>query len=248
MPGSRSLVVLILAASLWSAGYALEFLSPNLQMKLFWARFQYFGITVIPVAWLTFAHRYMESHEWPRSMTARLWLGLIPLLTVILVWTNDSHHLVWQATHLQTNGPLRILELHHGPWFWVYWLYGSVLLAWGTYRLAKTLLGSVRLYRWQIGLALLACAIPWIGNVFYVLHVSPVEYLDWTPFGFVIAGLLLAVSLFRYQLANIPPIAHQQVFTGQADRLLVLDIRNFIVDLNPAAQKVVGSSGGEPIG
>ncbi len=248
VPGSRSLVALILMATLWSGAYALEFLSPSLEMKLFWAKVQYFGIATIPVAWLVFAHRYMESHEWPRSLAARLGLGLIPFLTIVLVWTNDFHHLIWQTTYLETSGPLHILEFHHGTWFWVYWLYAGILLMWGTYKLAKTLLSSVRLYRWQIGLALLAMAIPWLGNLLYVIELGPVAYLDWTPFAFVIAGLLLAVSLFRYQLANIPPIAHQQVFKGQADRLLVLDIRNFIVDLNPAAEKMAGSSREQPIG
>ncbi len=235
VPGSRPLGALILAAALWSAGYALEFLVPSFSGKLFWAKFQYLGIATIPVAWLLFCHRYLESHEWPRSLRNRLLLVLIPVVTLILVWTNEAHHLIWGETRLQGTGPIQVLAIHHGPWFWVFWAYSYVLLAFGSVRLVRTLLGSARLQNWQIRLALAAVAMPWLGNLLYAVGLSPIRYLDLTPFIFAVAGLILSMSLFRFQLANIPPIAHEQIFDGQEDQLVVLDSREFVVDLNPAA-------------
>ncbi len=248
LPGSRSLSVMIAAAALWCGGYALEFLSPDLNGKLFWAKFQYFGITALPLAWLYFSHRYLESHNWPRLLISRLLLPLIPALTLILVWTNEAHHLIWRDWHIQDVGGLRLLELHHGPAFWFYWVFSFLLFVLGALRLGKTLLGSVRLYTWQVRLGLTAILVPWLLNILYVGGGLPMEHLDLTPFGFVITGLLLSISLFRFQLADVSHIAHGEIFDGQSDRLIVLDSRDFIVDMNAAAQKMRAAQEGERIG
>ena len=73
------------------------------------------------------------------------------------------------------------------------------------------LLNSTHLRQSQIGLALLAILVPFIGNIVYVSPLNPQPGLDWTPFRFTIAGLLFAVSLFRYQLIKIEPMAHKAV-------------------------------------
>ena len=246
-PGSRDLAALILGASLWSAGYALEMLSPGLESKLFWAKFQYLGIGIVPLTWFVFALQYLDTPGWARRLL-RLWpiLAILPGVTIGLVWTNQIHGLVWRQVQVANIGPVQMLQIQHGPWFWVYWIYSYCLLFLGSFRLVGGLLGTVRLHRWQTRLALLAILIPWIGNLSYVSGLNPVPGLDWTPFGFTIAGLLFSISLFRFQLVKILPIAEKRVFAGLPDCLLVLDLQNYIVDLNQAAQKMIGNPGEAP--
>lgn len=240
---------MLLGACLWSFGYALEFLVPGLENKLFWAKFQYFGIVTIPLTWFIFAIHQMGSPGWfARWFKYRIFLTIVPLLTLLLVWTNEMHSLVWRIVHLHAIGPVQMLGIDHGPWFWVYLVYAYILMILGSIRLVGGLLGSVRLHRWQITIALLAVLIPWIGNLVYITELNPVEHLDWTPFSFTIAGLLFTISLFRFQLVNILPIAQRTVFAGLADCLLVLDMQDRIVDLNPAARKMIENPGEEPIG
>jgi PAS domain S-box-containing protein len=191
----------------------------------------------------------MGVPDWmERWLKNRALLGVIPLLTLFLVWTNEEHGLVWRDVHLQEMGSVQVLGIEHGPWFWVYLIFGYILMLLGSVRLVRGLLSSVRLHRWQILLALLAVLIPWIGNLVYITESGPVEHLDWTPFSFTITGLLFTISLFRFQLVNILPIAQRTVFAGLADCLLVLDQQDCIVDLNPAARKMVGNPGEKPIG
>jgi PAS domain S-box-containing protein len=248
-PGSRDLAALIMGASLWSAGYALEFLSPGLESKLFWAKFQYLGIGIIPLTWFVFALQYLDTPGWARRLL-RLWpfLAILPGVTIGLVWTNQFHGLVWRQVQVTSTGPVQMLEIQHGPWFWVYWIYSYCLLFLGSVRLVGGLLGTVRLHRWQTRLALLAILIPWLGNLAYITGLNPVSGLDWTPFGFTIAGLLFIISLFRFQLVKILPIAEKRVFAGLPDCLLVLDLQNCIVDLNQSSQKMIGNPGEEPFG
>jgi hypothetical protein len=147
-PGVRSLSFLILAAIVWSGAYALELLSPTLAAMTFWAKVQYFGIATLPLAWLSFAMKYTGDRDWlERPPWQQALFGAVPLVTLMLVWTNELHGLVWQDLRLKDLGPIQIIGIEHGPWFWVYIAYSYCLVLWGSVRLIVGLLGSVRLHR-----------------------------------------------------------------------------------------------------
>jgi len=95
---------------------------------------------------------------------------------------------------------------------------------------------------------LLGVFAPWIGNVLYVTQLNPFPNLDLTPFGFTLSGLALAWGLFRFRLFDIVPVARSAIFEGMSDGVLVLDAQNRVVDLNPAAQAIIGCSEHDAIG
>src|SRR5690349_18654086 len=67
-PGAPALAGLMLAVAAWAVGYVLELSSPDLGVKVFWAKAQYLGILTAPVAWLLFAVAY-TGHN--RRLTRR---------------------------------------------------------------------------------------------------------------------------------------------------------------------------------
>ena len=77
---------------------------------------------VIPLAWLAFTLAYTGASAWltPRRFA---FMALIPLLTLVLVWTNDLHHLVYAAYRLDTSRDLALVNPTYGVWFWVYIAY-----------------------------------------------------------------------------------------------------------------------------
>jgi PAS domain S-box-containing protein len=248
-PGSQALSVLIIGASLWSLGYAFEILASSLTYKLFWERFEFFGIVIIPLAWFTFVAQYLGNPGWmKRILQHRVLLLIVPIVTLALVWTNELHNLVWQQVKLELVGPLVTLDFERGPWFWVLIGFSYILLFLGSIKLVVSLFRVVRLQRWQIFLALLAILLPWIGNVLYLTGWSPEHFLDWTAFLFLFSGVLFSISLFRFQLANIIPIAQEAVFAGLADCVIVLDLNHSVVDMNPAAKNMISYSGEESLG
>jgi len=172
-------MVMILAAAIWSAGYALELAGTNLDTKLFWAKFQYLGIVALPVALLAFVLQYTDWDKWLTTRNLAL-LAIIPLVTVALVWTNESHHLIWRDTKLDSSGPFLVLDLTHGPWFWVNWVFAYVLLCLATIELISMFQRSPRLYRRQAGIILLGASLPWLANAVYLLRIGPISQLDLT--------------------------------------------------------------------
>ena len=238
--GTGWFALLMFAVSVWSLSYALELNSGNLSGKLFWSKVEYLGITTIPTLWFAFALQYTGRERW---LTRRNWLVLSiePIITLLLVWTNEVHGLIWQSTELDTSGPFVMLDItSYGAFFWVHVAYSYVLLLLGTVLLALAFIRSPKLYRRQVAILLAGLLAPWVGNALYIFRLSPFPDLDLTPFGYTLTGLAVILGLFQFRLLDIVPVARDAVIAGMPDGVIVLDAENRIVDLNPAAQRIIG--------
>jgi PAS domain-containing protein len=49
-----------------------------------------------------------------------------------------------------------------------------------------------------------------------------------------ISVLLFTLGLFEFKLLDVVPLAHDNIFKGMSDGVLVLDVGNRIIDFNPA--------------
>ncbi|MDQ4129048.1 MAG: ATP-binding protein [Actinomycetota bacterium] len=241
--GAGAVVLMMLAVCVWSLGYAFEIGAAGLEAKVLWAKVEYLGIVTVPFAWFVFSLRYTCRD---RSITRRnlALLAAVPLATLLLVATNEAHGLVWSRTALDPSGSF--LTLDYGTWFWIYWAYSYALLVLGTFYLVSMLVRSSRVYREQGAALLVALAAPWIGNGMYVTGLSPAPNLDLTPFAFLISGAALSFGLFRLRLLDIVPVARDAVIEGMEDGVVVVDNEGRVVDLNPAARRILDRP--EPVG
>lgn len=235
--GAIALIMLALSASIWSLGYALEIAGADLPTKLFWGKFQYFGITTVPLSWLIFALQYTRRDQW---LIPRYVLGLIvlPVVTLILALTTETHGLIWRDFTLNATGPFLALELTHGPMFWVYWIFSQVLVLLGTFLMIQALRRQKDLFRGQAALILLAILIPWFGNLLYITGLNPIPALDLTPFAFTLSAAAFTWGIFRFHLIELTPVARDIVIETMPDGVIVLDLQGRIVDVNPAAQQM----------
>lgn len=239
--GATALALLMGFVTLWSVGYALRLLSVDLESKLFWAKFRYFGILPVPATWLILAIQYTGyGKRWLRSW-AYAALVLEPAVMLVLVWTNEVHHLFWAQIDLASYRPLTLLSTVHGPAFWAHTIYSYILFLAGSLLLGLMLIRSSGLYRRQVLSLLLALLSPLVASVLSIFDLFPIP-LDLVPFGFSLAGLALAWGLFRSQLLEVAPVAREAVIDALPLATLVLDIRGQIVDLNPAAERLLGLS------
>jgi hypothetical protein len=99
IPGANGFIVLMSSVAMWSLTYALEMGSPTLPAKLFWSQVEYLGIVTVPVAWLIFSFQYTGLRRW-LSIRKLVFLAIVPALTLLLVWTNHLHGLIWSSVFL----------------------------------------------------------------------------------------------------------------------------------------------------
>jgi PAS domain S-box-containing protein len=244
VPGAKPAVALMVAIFLWSTGYMLEFMGVELETKLFWAKIQYFGIVSLPIALFLFALAFSGRHEWLTTQKFSA-LTIIPAITLILALSNESHRLVWSDWSLETvGGNTAMLGLEHGPAFWLNTIYAYGLLAASTVLIVQALNRRPREYRGQIISILLGIAISWLTNA-----VSNLVYrIDLTPFAFLITVLAIAWSIYKYHLFERAPNAYETVIASMSDPVFILDMRNRIINVNPAGQLMLALSGAEILG
>jgi PAS domain S-box-containing protein len=233
--GTASFSLLTYAIALNSLTYALELLAPDLPDKMLWVRAEYPFIVAAPVLWFIFALQYTGRGRWLTRRSIAI-LALVPVATVLVVWTNQLHHLYYTHTTIQESGPWTLLEVEYGLWFWVHITFSYLCLLGGTLLLALSFLRAPRLHRKQAAVLLIGALIPWIGNLLYLSRVMPWPYLDLTPLSFGLSGLVVAFGLFRYRLLQVIPVARRAVVEQMPTAMIVVDAQGRIADLNPAAR------------
>ncbi len=132
--------------------------------------------------------------------------------------------------------------------YWPHFVYAYVLVLIGSAILLITMLGTSRLY-WRQSLTLLvAICLPLLGNAMFSLDVPPFELVESSPIAVSLAACVLVYGVLRYRLLDLRPVARALVMDTIRDAVLVIDARGQIVNLNPAAQQLVGRSAATVVG
>jgi PAS domain S-box-containing protein len=237
----------MLLTSLWAGCYALELAGDDLPTKLFWTNFQSISYTVVPALWLIMVFQFIERENWITRRNV-LFLLALPVIAIVLTWTNDLHGLIWQNVYLDEGVLIPVLKKTFGSFFII-----TVIYAYSVNILSELLLGlSLRrksaLYREQSLALMVGLALLFIPNIFYVFDISPLNHYDFTSAVAGISGLIIAGSIFRFRLFDIVPVARDNIIENMADGVIVLDARNRVVDINQSARAIFGNSSGRGIG
>ncbi|NMC45947.1 MAG: diguanylate cyclase [Chloroflexi bacterium] len=237
-PGGTAFALVMISVSLWLVFRVFEGVAESISDKVFWAKFEYLGIATLPAFYFIFASQFSRKDRWITTKNLLLF-SVIPLLTLVLVFTNDMHGLIWSNIRPSNTPGIDNLIYTHGVFFWIYWVYSYIFLAWGIYRLISTFLNFSKIYRVQIAIMVITTLIPWVGNLLYVLGKSPVRGMDLTPLGLALSGLILTISLYRGQIFEITPMTRNLIFDSMQEGILVVDLGGKISDANAAVQKIL---------
>lgn len=129
-PGATPLVFLMVAAAVSQIGYAFELASSEESTKVLWAKVEYLGIVTVPTAWVAFTLEYTRRGHWLTRRNLAL-LATVPVVTLLLAWTNEAHSLIWKDVRLESTGSFSVAEFVHGGWFWAFGAYSYLLLVLG---------------------------------------------------------------------------------------------------------------------
>jgi PAS domain S-box-containing protein len=245
--GAVALAILALSIAEWSLTYSLEILGADLATKLFWGKAEYLGLVLTPLAWMVFAFNHANPGK-RINYRIMVFLAAIATTTFLLTLTTEFHGLIWNKIGIAQGPGFTVLALSHGFWFWVHIVYGYVLLLAGTWFMLRSIYRTQGAYRGQ-GIALMiAVAVPWIGNIFYLAGLSPIPLLDPTPFAFTVTVVAITWGIFGFQLLALSPVARDIIVDNMQDGMIVVDARSQIADINPSALRIIGMTDRNIIG
>ncbi len=234
VPGVLPFMAGCFFSAAWAAGSALESAAIDLGSKIFWVKFQ--AACQLPAA--TTATCFVLEYAWPGRWLTRRNLALLsiaPLLVLGLIITDPLHHLMWLSFRLE--GPVVIPLLNPGGWITIIYSFGLVILSLIVF--TWLFLHSPR-HRWPVAIMVTGH----IGfRTVYVLEklnlIHSALPLDVIGLAFII--LTYATALFAFRIFDPIPLARQTVIEQMHDGMLVLDPQGRLVNLNPAAEKILGA-------
>lgn len=243
--GATTLAYLMWSLSAWSALHALE-LAPRWEQAAETIRLaeQMVLLAVAPL-WFVFTLRHTgRERQLTRLKTALL--TSVPLVTLALILGGSGYAPSWSLDALAGQGSLSGVAF---LWLWVDLAYRATLVLAGTAFLVLTVLGSRKLYALQSLFLLAGMLPPWAAVAIHQLG-----SLDNTLNAFILpgalaaSGLAFAWALFRHRLLDLSPMARDTLVEGMSDGTLALDLQNRIVDLNPAAEVILGCPASKVLG
>jgi PAS domain S-box-containing protein len=246
--GGRGLLGVLLGVFLWSTAYALELSSRTVAAAEFWSAVKYVGVNVMPPALLSFGLEYTGRRGLSRRALALL--AVVPVLVVASLLLHPTRDLIHAYSPQQRQGGV-LAEPPipgYGPLFWPHAIYnyGLAFLALGITVVRLVRLGQP--YRRQAGWVLATALLPLLANIAYNANLFGEKAADPVPFLFTLLAVVLVWGFFRLRLLDLVPVARDAVLDQMLDGVLVLDVHDRVVDVNPAAATTLGLPRPELIG
>ena len=248
VPGVFLIFVFFISAALWTAAYAVSMASADLSTALIMNALEYPGIVAIPVEFLLFALWYTEQDHRPSRLFLML-ISVIPVVTVILVITNNFHHLFYTGFSSMTG--LRgstIWIFERGPLYWMASAYAYVLVLTGIILFLVRYRTVGAFFRAQIGLILLSVFIPLVASVLYLLDLTPFPGFDWIPLSLPVSGLAVVTATLYFELFSLHPLTHSLLVTTMQDAVIATNASGRVTLVNPAGFAILGMTEDEAIG
>ena len=235
-----TLTLLFASIIIWMAAILFGLVARTEAGSYFWSVVRMIGVFATPVFWIALALEYSENGRQIRPVIILL-LSIVPIFSLILMISNNLHHLFLSGIIYERHSPFLIdVEWVLGPWFPIHVAYSYSLVLIGNFFFIRE---TIRLGSKFLGQAVslfLAATFPLAVNIIYVFHLIPGLIVNYDPLGFVIAGIIFSTSLFRFRLLDIIPIARRLLVDNMQDGLIVIDPHNRIIDINPEARRTLG--------
>lgn len=186
-------------------------------------KFIYIGTCFLPVAIfftglifaktkITFKKRY-------------LLFFIVPALSLIVLWTNDYHHLFYKHYSININ------EGVPGSYMIVHNIYSYSLLLLGVFQMIKATSKNSGFFSKQSLLLILGISIPLVTNILGTFKILTMTVYI-TPISFALTMICFAFAIFKFQFLGIAPIAVQIIANRISDSYLVLDDYLVMSDFN----------------
>jgi PAS domain S-box-containing protein len=245
-PRNKVSVLILCGSIIWLLMSALVVASDNLPTKLLFYKMQFVGVVVVPGLWLIVT---MQISGYERRVTRSnlVILSVVPLMTLFLIFTNDSHGLMWSNVALNEVDPFLPLAETRGLGYWLMIVgYSYFVLLVAVVIFVRRVVVSRSLYRRQAAPMILVSCGAWSFSAAWFLNPSVFMYIDPTAL-----ALTVAASITMWRLTYLPdiiPVAHEIVVDSMNEAVIILDAQSRIAELNPRAQELVGHSLSEALG
>jgi PAS domain S-box-containing protein len=234
-PGAVSLIFLSLSLAMWSLFLLTNRSLSGIISNGLWMEIIYLCIVVVASAQLIFSFSYREKYSRiPRLILVIL--CIIPFLIQALFWAFSLKAVFSEAGAGISFPPAALPEV----WVKINSLYIYTLVSASVVLVISTSFRNPRplvLRSWAI---LVGSIVPFIIIMLELININPWPQFEFSLLGFTVAGMGFAYGIFSRGPNESWLVPRDIVVEGMSDGWIVLDTNYTIVDINPAAERIVG--------
>ncbi|WP_425440383.1 diguanylate cyclase [Planomicrobium soli] len=213
-------------------GSAFGLLATDLAQMKFWTMIQYIGMPISSPLGLLFIMHYLGIKITKKRCMALL---AIPVISFIMVATNDFHHLHYRVFRVDPTLGSPYIYQEIGIWYAVHGIFtfGCMFAAFALllFRWRET----AKAYRFQLVALLFGQLVPMVTAFLYLIGATPAG-IDPVPVVLWISSLLYLWSISTSRLFTVMPIAKDAIFNSINDGVIVLDESHRLIEFNQAAK------------
>ncbi|GEM_PF-640064 len=242
-------VTLVFFCALWILSHAIE-----IGLSVASYKEKLVGVQlVLGILSLTFWLFYIFHYLGPRKLlTWRIYIlfGIMPLIAILALSTNNVYGLMWTEAGLDSQNPYLPLQPTYGIIYWACMVYMAMLTLTGSLFIIWNITRRHYIRSRESIYLLVAAVIPLVTAFIEVMGLLSflklsVGLSSWTA---CIGAIILILNLPRLHPEQVVPIARDIIFERIGDCILVLDMQNRVLDLNPAAEQLTGCRISDVIG
>ena len=221
----KAFIIVFILMFFWFVGLIAQItLSERLNINpIYFEYFIYISACFTPVVLLFLARIF--THTKITFKRADLLLFVVPILSLIILWTNDYHHLFYKYYSISME------YSEFGPYMMVHSTYSYALVFIACFMLIKYSIQNSGFFSKQSILIFIGALTPLLVNISgYIGIVSMSVYS--TPISFTIGILCFAIAAFKLQFFNTTPIAQQKIVDRISDGYIIVNEYNRIIDYN----------------
>ena len=176
----------------------------------------------MPVFLLILAIRFNNEKA---KLKYKLMLFIIPVISLIILWTNDFHHLFYIEYSTM------ISETKFGAFFNIYSMYSYICMFVSVIIFMITSLKKSGFLSIQVMLVVIGTMFPLVPNILATFKIISMS-VHITPIMLSLATICFAIAIIKYKALNITPVAFRTVMDTMSDSYIVISDDGTIVSTN----------------
>ena len=200
---------------------------------IYFEYFMYVGTCFLPLS--IFFTSLIFTNTKIKFKKIYLLLFIIPIISLLILWTNNLHHLFYVNYSIDLN------ETVFGSYMTIHSIYSYVLLLLSIVILIRYSIKNAGFFSKQSLLFCFGSLIPIIVNILGTFNIIPMTIYI-TPISFAIAIFCYALAIFKFKFLSTTPIAMQRIVDRMSDSFIVINEDNVVIDFNDTLLKTFNLS------
>lgn len=231
---ARLMAFVILGASIWSYGYAMEMFFTGLEGKLFWANIQFLGMALTNVLPLFIAH-FFDKEEWLTKKNIAI-VFIVPVLFLGMAITNGFHGAVIRTASINYMDKSAPLVRTYGWATHTFMTYTYLFVGAGLVFALKNA-KSYSEENWKILYVLVGIISLPVAYSFYHVFFSTGLSIDYTAAMYNVIAITLALfTPADMRVGSLFPLEYASIVGGMNDIVVITNKADRISYVNPAAR------------